>query len=31
VHGESHMAYSAGLFRDYWQLLLSCKRWLRDR
>jgi dolichol-phosphate mannosyltransferase len=28
-HGESHMRYTAGLMRDYWLLLLACRRWLR--
>ena len=30
-HGESHMTYSVQLFRDYWRLLRSCRRWMRDR
>jgi dolichol-phosphate mannosyltransferase len=29
VHGESHMRYSPALMRDYWVLLLACRRWLR--
>lgn len=29
-YGTSHMNYSAGLFRDYWRLLLACRRWLRE-
>ena len=29
-HGESHMNYNAGLFRDYWRLLMSCRRWMRQ-
>lgn len=28
-HGESHMSYSAQLFRDYWRLLMSCRQWIR--
>ena len=31
LHGESHMSYTPALFRDYWRLLLSCRRWLNDR
>ena len=30
-HGVSHMHYSAALFRDYWRLLMSCRRWMRER
>lgn len=30
-HGESHMSYSAQLFKDYWRLLRSCRRWLNER
>lgn len=30
-HGQSHMSYSVGLFRDYWRLLMSCRRWLGER
>lgn len=30
-HGESQMAYSAGLFKDYWRLLMSCRRWMKER
>ncbi len=29
-HGASHMNYSAGLFRDYWRLLMTCRRWVRE-
>lgn len=29
-HGASHMNYSLQLIRDYWRLLLSCRRWLRE-
>jgi dolichol-phosphate mannosyltransferase len=29
-HGVSHMNYSLDLFRDYWRLLTSCRRWLRE-
>jgi dolichol-phosphate mannosyltransferase len=29
-HGESHMSYSAQLFKDYWRLLMSCRGWLKD-
>jgi dolichol-phosphate mannosyltransferase len=29
-HGESHMRYTPALIRDYWILLLACRRWLRD-
>jgi dolichol-phosphate mannosyltransferase len=29
-HGQSHMYYSAVLFRDYWRLLMSCRRWMRQ-
>lgn len=29
-HGQSHMNYSLQLFRDYWRLLGSCRRWLRE-
>lgn len=29
-HGESHMSYSAQLFKDYWRLLQSCRSWLRE-
>ena len=29
-HGTSHMNYTAGLFRDYWRLLLACRRWVRE-
>lgn len=29
-HGESHMSYSAQLFRDYWRLLQSCRGWVKD-
>jgi dolichol-phosphate mannosyltransferase len=28
-HGKSSMNYSAQLFRDYWRLLMACRRWLR--
>lgn len=28
-HGESHMRYTPSLMRDYWVLLLACRRWLR--
>jgi len=28
--GESHMRYTPGLMRDYWMLLLACRRWLRN-
>ena len=31
VHGETHMSYTPALFRDYFRLLLSCKRWLNHR
>ena len=30
-HGTSHMNYSLDLFRDYWRLLMSCRRWVRER
>jgi dolichol-phosphate mannosyltransferase len=30
-HGKSHMVYSLALLRDYWRLLMSCRRWLRER
>jgi dolichol-phosphate mannosyltransferase len=30
-HGESHMVYSVQLFRNYWRLLRSCRRWMRER
>jgi dolichol-phosphate mannosyltransferase len=30
-HGESHMTYSLALFHDYWRLLRSCRRWMRER
>jgi dolichol-phosphate mannosyltransferase len=29
-HGESHMNYNASLFQDYWRLLMSCRRWMRE-
>ncbi|HKB11977.1 MAG TPA: glycosyltransferase [Vicinamibacterales bacterium] len=29
-HGESHMRYDAALFRNYWRLLMSCRRWMRE-
>lgn len=29
-HGTSSMNYSAALFRDYWRLLRSCRRWVRE-
>jgi dolichol-phosphate mannosyltransferase len=29
-HGISHMNYSPNLFRNYWRLLMSCRRWLRE-
>jgi dolichol-phosphate mannosyltransferase len=29
-HGTSHMRYDARLFRDYWRLLMSCRRWMRQ-
>jgi dolichol-phosphate mannosyltransferase len=29
-HGVSHMNYSVALFRRYWQLLLACRRWMRE-
>jgi dolichol-phosphate mannosyltransferase len=29
-HGMSHMNYSPRLLRDYWRLLLACRRWLRE-
>jgi dolichol-phosphate mannosyltransferase len=29
-HGESHMRYTPALIRDYWRLLLACRRWLRE-
>lgn len=28
--GKSHMRYTPGLMRDYWTLLLACRRWLRN-
>lgn len=28
-HGKSHMSYSVQLFKDYWRLLLDCRRWVR--
>lgn len=30
-HGESHMTYSVQLFKNYWRLLRSCRRWMRER
>jgi dolichol-phosphate mannosyltransferase len=30
-HGESHMTYSLALFQNYWRLLRSCRRWMRER
>lgn len=30
LHGASSMNYSAQLFRDYWRLLMSCRRWIRE-
>lgn len=30
-HGTSHMNYSVALFKDYWRLLRSCRRWLGAR
>jgi len=29
-HGTSSMNYNAQLFRDYWRLLMSCRRWIRE-
>lgn len=29
-HGTSHMNYNAGLLRDYWRLLMACRRWVRE-
>ena len=29
-HGESHMSYSAQLFKDYWRLLMSCRGWIKE-
>ncbi len=29
-YGQSHMVYTTQLFADYWRLLLSCRRWLRE-
>lgn len=29
-HGESHMSYNVQLFKDYWRLLRSCRRWLNE-
>jgi dolichol-phosphate mannosyltransferase len=29
-HGTSHMNYTPRLFSDYWRLLMSCRRWLRQ-
>jgi dolichol-phosphate mannosyltransferase len=29
-HGVSHMNYSVALFRNYWRLLLACRRWMRE-
>jgi dolichol-phosphate mannosyltransferase len=29
-HGVSHMNYSAQLFRDYWRLLRTSRRWLTE-
>jgi len=29
-HGVSHMRYSVGLFVRYYQLLMKCRRWLRE-
>lgn len=29
-HGTSHMSYTPRLFGDYWRLLMSCRRWLRQ-
>jgi dolichol-phosphate mannosyltransferase len=30
-HGESHMNYNVALFRNYWRLLMSCRRWMSER
>jgi dolichol-phosphate mannosyltransferase len=30
-HGESHMNYDFRLFRNYWRLLMSCRRWMSER
>lgn len=30
LHGASSMNYNAQLFRDYWRLLMSCRRWIRE-
>jgi dolichol-phosphate mannosyltransferase len=30
-HGASNMSYNVALFRDYWRLLRSCRRWLKER
>jgi dolichol-phosphate mannosyltransferase len=29
-HGASHMNYNAALLKDYWRLLMSCRRWMRQ-
>ena len=29
-YGRSSMSYTAQLFRDYWRLLMACRRWLRE-
>jgi dolichol-phosphate mannosyltransferase len=29
-HGTSHMNYTPRLFGNYWRLLMSCRRWLRQ-
>jgi dolichol-phosphate mannosyltransferase len=29
-HGRSSMSYSTDIFRNYWHLLLACRRWLRQ-
>ena len=31
LHGTSHMNYNPRLFRDYFRLLQSCRRWVGQR
>ena len=30
-HGESHMNYNVSLFRNYWRLLMACRRWMKQK
>jgi glycosyltransferase involved in cell wall biosynthesis len=30
-HGRSHMNYTPALFKSYWRLLVSCRRWMRQK